>query len=80
LSTAELARPAPAPARIPARRRTRLVGRLGRLRETTPGRLQIILTVLLVLGLLAGAVAGLTASAARAGTDDLGQRAQPLLL
>jgi hypothetical protein len=73
LSTAELARPAPAPL-------ASAVHRLGRLRETTPGRLQLILTVLLALGVLTGALTGLTAYAARSGTDDLGHRAQPLLL
>lgn len=56
------------------------VRHLGRLRETTPGRFQLILAVLLVLGVLAGAVTGLTAYAARSGTGDLGDRAQPLLL
>jgi hypothetical protein len=36
--------------------------------------------VLLVLGVLTGLVAGLTARSARAGTDDLGNQAQPLLV
>jgi hypothetical protein len=71
LSTAELARPVP---------RLTPVRRLGRLRETTPGRFQLILTLLLVLGVVTGAVTGLAAYAARSGTNDLGNRAQPLLL
>lgn len=50
------------------------------LRRTSPGRLQLLLSALLVLGVLAGLVAGLTARSARAGTDDLGNRAQPLLV
>jgi hypothetical protein len=40
----------------------------------------LILSALLVLGVLTGLVAGLTARSARAGTDDLGSRAQPLLV
>jgi hypothetical protein len=54
--------------------------RIARLRRTSPGRLQLILSVLLVLGVLTGLVAGLAARSARAGTDDLGSRAQPLLV
>jgi hypothetical protein len=50
------------------------------LRRTSPGRLQLILSVLLVLGVLTGLAAGLAARSARAGTDDLGSRAQPLLV
>jgi hypothetical protein len=50
------------------------------LRRTSPGRLQLILAALLVLGVLAGLVAGLAARSARVGTDDLGNRAQPLLV
>ncbi len=76
MSTAQLARPAP----VPAARRLAPVRRLSRLRETTPGRLQLILAVLLTLGVVTGAVTGLTAYAARSGTGDLGNRAQPLLL
>jgi uncharacterized integral membrane protein len=76
LSTAQLARPAP----VPAVRRLAPVRRLSRLRETTPGRLQLILAVLLILGVVTGAVTGLTAYAARSGTTDLGNRTQPLLL
>ena len=56
------------------------VRRIGRLRHTSPGRLQLILAGLLALGLLTGLVAGLAAHAAAAGTDDLGDRAQPLLV
>ncbi|MEV8503314.1 hypothetical protein AB0368_00625 [Actinoplanes sp. NPDC051475] len=54
--------------------------RVGRLRHTSPGRLQLILSLLVVLGLLTGLVAGITAASARGGTDDLGERAQPLLV
>jgi hypothetical protein len=50
------------------------------LRHTSPGRLQLVLSALLVLGVLVALVAGLTARSARAGTDDLGSRAQPLLV
>jgi hypothetical protein len=50
------------------------------LRRTSPGRLQLVLSALLVLGVLVALVAGLTARSARAGTDDLGNRAQPLLV
>jgi hypothetical protein len=39
-----------------------------------------VLSALLVLGVLVALVAGLTARSARAGTDDLGNRAQPLLV
>jgi hypothetical protein len=67
LSTAQLDRPAPA------------LSRVTQLRHTTPGRLQLILAALLVLGALTGLVAGLTAYSAGAGTDDLGNRSQPLL-
>lgn len=54
--------------------------RVAGLRRTSPGRLQLILSALLVLGLLTGLVAGLTAWSARSGSDDLGNRAQPLLV
>jgi hypothetical protein len=50
------------------------------LRRTSPGRLQLVLASLLVLGVLTGLVAGLTAQSARTGTDELGNRAQPLLV
>lgn len=45
-----------------------------------PGRLQLILAALLTLGLLTGLVTALTAHAASAGTANLGDRAQPLLV
>ncbi|MFG1604424.1 hypothetical protein [Actinoplanes sp. NPDC049265] len=53
--------------------------RVAQLRHTSPGRLQLMLTTLLALGLLTGLLAGLTANSAGSGTDDLGGRAQPLL-
>lgn len=53
--------------------------RLAGLRHTSPGRLQLLLAVLLVLATLTGLVAGLTASSAATGTADLRDRAQPLL-
>lgn len=56
------------------------LGRVGDLRRTSPGRLQLLLATLLALGLLTGLVAGVTADAARGGTTDLGGRAQPLLV
>jgi hypothetical protein len=67
LTTAQLARTAP------------VLTRVTRLRDTSPGRLQLILAVLVTAGLLTGLVAGLTGFSARAGTGDLGARAQPLL-
>ncbi|MEV4709295.1 hypothetical protein [Actinoplanes sp. NPDC049316] len=76
MSTAQLDRPAPAPGPAPGG----VLRRVRALRHTSPGRLQLLLTTLVVLGLLTGLVAGLTAAAARAGTDDLGDRAQPLLV
>jgi len=79
LSTAQLDRPVPVAVDAPAARRG-VLRRLGQLRETSPGRLQLILAMLLVFGLLAGLVAGLTAHAAGSGTDNLGNRAQPLLV
>jgi hypothetical protein len=69
LSTAQLDRP-PAP----------VLSRVTQLRHTSPGRLQLILAVLVVLGLVTGLVAGVAAYSARSGTDDLGGRAQPLLV
>ncbi|GIE86346.1 hypothetical protein [Actinoplanes regularis] len=57
-----------------------LVDRVAGLRHHSPGRLQLILTTLLTLGLLTGLVAGLTAHSASAGTADLGNRAQPLMV
>lgn len=54
--------------------------RLAEQRRTTPGRLRVALTGLVALALLTGLVAGLAGGYARAGTADLGDRAQPLLL
>jgi hypothetical protein len=68
-----------APAAVTGRRRGPL-RRVAGLRHTSPGRLQLILSALLALGVLAGLMAGLAARSARAGTDDLGNRAQPLLV
>lgn len=76
LSTAQLARPAPVAVDTPGG----VLHRVGQLRHSSPGRLQLTLAVLLTLGLLTGLVTGLTAAAAAAGTDDLGGRAQPLLV
>jgi hypothetical protein len=67
------------PAAVTGSRR-RPLRRVAALRRTSPGRLQLILSVLLVLGVLTGLAAGLAARSARAGTDDLGSRAQPLLV
>jgi hypothetical protein len=82
LSTALATRPAPGAPDLagttPVHRRGPL-RRLGALRHTTPGRLQLVLGTLLALGLLTGLVAGLGAQSARSGTADLGGRAQPLL-
>jgi hypothetical protein len=69
LSTAQLDRP-PAP----------VLSRVTQLRHTSPGRLQLIFALLVVLGLVTGLVAGVAAYSARSGTDDLGGRAQPLLV
>ncbi|MFI7603091.1 hypothetical protein [Actinoplanes sp. NPDC049681] len=79
MSTAQLDRAMTAP-RTPAPAPGGVLQRLGRLRRTSPGRLQLILALLLTLGLLTGLVAGITAASARSGTDDLGERAQPLLV
>jgi len=76
LSTAQLDRAAPTVAAAPGG----VLHRVGRLRRTSPGRLQLFLAQLLALGLLTGLVAGITAASARGGTDDLGERAQPLLV
>jgi len=54
--------------------------RLGGLRHSSPGRLQLLLGALLTLGVLTGLVAGLTGNSAAGGTSDLGNRAQPLLV
>ncbi len=74
LSTALVTRPEP------ATRGRGPIGRVGDLRSTSPGRLQLMLATLLTLGLLTGVVAAVTASSARGGTADLGGRAQPLLV
>jgi len=79
LSTTLVARPAPGP-HTPAGARRGLIGRVGVLRHTSPGRLQLILAGLLALGLLTGLLAGVVGRATSAGTDDLGGRAQPLLV
>ena len=55
------------------------LGRIARLRHTSPGRLQLLIALLVTLGVLAGLVTGVAASTAAAGTGDLGNRAQPLL-
>jgi hypothetical protein len=54
--------------------------RVAQLRQTTPGRLQLTLIGLLALGLLTGLLVFVTADETRSGTDDLGDRAQPLLV
>ena len=69
MSTALAARPAPG-----------LLPRFRGLRHTTPGRFQLIVAVLIVLGLAAALATGLTGRATAAGTGDLGDRAQPLLV
>ncbi|MFI5935400.1 hypothetical protein [Actinoplanes sp. NPDC051494] len=56
------------------------VARFAELRRTTPGRLRLLRAGLIVLALLTGLAGGVTAAASRAGTDDLGNRSQPLLL
>ncbi|MFI7540544.1 hypothetical protein [Actinoplanes sp. NPDC049599] len=76
MSTAQLDRPAP----VVVKPSGGVLDRVARLRRSSPGRLQLILAGLLTLGLLTGLVAGLTAAAAGAGTADLGNRAQPLLV
>ncbi|MFI5892319.1 hypothetical protein ACIA5D_19650 [Actinoplanes sp. NPDC051513] len=62
------------------RRRRGVFRRLGGLRHSSPGRLQLLLGALLTLGVLTGLVAGLTGNSAAGGTSDLGNRAQPLLV
>lgn len=80
MSTALAAPPAPATPTPPGAVRLGPIRRAGALRHTSPGRLQLILAALVALGVLTGLVAGLTASSASAGTTDLGNRAQPLLV
>ena len=87
LSTALVARPSPG-ARVaagpigatPAPRGRGLFRRVGGLRHTSPGRLELILGVLITLGVLTGLLAGITGAATSSGTSDLGGRAQPLLV
>lgn len=57
-----------------------MLRRVGGLRHTSPGRLQLFIAVLLALGVLSGVFAGFTGASAGAGTSDLGDRAQPLLV
>jgi hypothetical protein len=57
-----------------------LLRRVGGLRHTSPGRLQLFIALLLALGVLSGVFAGFTGASAGAGTRDLGDRAQPLLV
>lgn len=76
MSTAQLDRPAP----VPAHPSGGVLRHVARLRQTSPGRLQLLLAGLIALGLLTGLVAGLTTASAGAGTADLGNRAQPLLV
>ena len=80
MSTVLVARPAPATPIPPAASKLGPIRRATALRHTSPGRLQLVLAALLVLGVLTGLVAGLTASSANASTTDLGNRAQPLLV
>ena len=87
MSTALVARPSPGtqvtagPAGVvPAPRRRGLFRRLGGLRHTSPGRLELRLGLLVTLGVLTGLLAGITGAATSAGTSDLGDRAQPLLV
>ncbi|BFU44249.1 hypothetical protein [Krasilnikovia sp. MM14-A1004] len=82
MPTAQLDRPRATPDVTPptGSRAGRVLRRVGALRHTSPGRLQLILAALLTLGLLTGLVSGLAARAAQTGTADLGGRAQPLLI
>jgi hypothetical protein len=79
LSTALEARPTPATQVRTRTTRRGPIARLAALRGTSPGRLQLMLAALIGLGLLTGLLAGVTGQQARAGTTDLGTRAQPLL-
>jgi hypothetical protein len=54
--------------------------RVGGLRHHSPGRLQLLIALLVALGLLSGLLAGVAGSSARSGTNDLADRAQPLLV
>jgi hypothetical protein len=64
----------------PAPAKRGVLRRVGQLRHTSPGRFQLILGALIVLGLLTALAAGLTGRATAAGTGELGDRAQPLLV
>ncbi|GAB2576415.1 hypothetical protein Aab01nite_13080 [Paractinoplanes abujensis] len=75
MTTALAARPAPI-----TERKAGLVRRVSGLRHTSPGRLQLLIAVLVGFGLLSGLLAGVAGASARAGTSDLGDRAQPLLV
>jgi hypothetical protein len=90
LSTGLVARPAPGtrdgmarpdggPAPV-ARSRRGPLRRVAGLRQTSPGRLQLLVSALLALGVLTGLIAGLAAHSASSGTTGLGNRAQPLLV
>lgn len=57
-----------------------MLRRVGRLRRSSPGRLQLLIATLLALGVLTGLLAGVAGSSALGGTNDLGNRAQPLLV
>jgi hypothetical protein len=87
LSTALVARPTPGaqaaagPAGVaPAPPGRVLFRRVGGLRHSSPGRLQLILGALITLGVLTGLLAGITGASTSSGTSDLGHRAQPLLV
>ncbi|MEU4236718.1 hypothetical protein [Actinoplanes sp. NPDC026619] len=86
MSTAVEARPAPGTGvttrttETAARRGPGLFRRLGDLRRSSPGRLQLLLAALIAAGLITGLFAGITAAAANSGTTELGNRAQPLLV
>jgi hypothetical protein len=60
--------------------RAGVLDRISRLRETTPGRLQLLLAALVALGLLTGAAIAVAASSTSTGTRDVGQRIEPLLV
>ncbi|WP_030442360.1 hypothetical protein [Actinoplanes subtropicus] len=78
MSTALVARPSPG---VQVEERGGgLFRRLGSLRHTSPGRLELLLGLLVTLGVLTGLLAGITGAATSAGTSDLGNRAQPLLV
>jgi hypothetical protein len=78
VKTALLDRPAPAGTDVAAP--SAVLHRVRHLRRTSPGRLQLLMVVLIVLGLAAGVTTGLAANAAATGTRDVGNRIQPLLV